>query len=59
MFLAQAAANNSPFVDEKAKLENVRVLEPFLAEMDLLLGVMLSTNRRHRMRQPTSGSLWA
>ena len=40
---AQAAANNSLSVDEKAKLENVRVLEPFLAEMDLLLGVMLST----------------
>lgn len=39
---AQAAANRSLSVDDKAKLEYVRLLEPFLAEMDLLLGVMLS-----------------
>ena len=39
---AQAAANSSLTADDKTKLEYVRVLEPFLAEMDLLLGVMLS-----------------
>lgn len=38
----QAAANRSLTDDDKTKLEYVRLLEPFLAEMDLLLGVMLS-----------------
>lgn len=39
---AQATTNISLATDDKAKLEYVRVLEPFLAEIDLLLGVMLS-----------------
>ncbi len=39
---AQATTNSSLAADDKAKLEYVRVLEPFLAEMDLLLSVMLS-----------------
>lgn len=39
---ALAAANSSLATDDKTKLEYVRVLEPFLAEIDLLLGVMLS-----------------
>lgn len=39
---AEAATQPSLTVDEKAKLEYVRLLEPFLAELDLLLGVMLS-----------------
>lgn len=37
-----AAANRSLTANDKAKLEYVRLLEPFLAEMDLLLNVMLS-----------------
>lgn len=39
---AQAAKHSILADDEKAKLDYVRVLEPFLAEMDLLLAVMLS-----------------
>ncbi len=39
---AQAAANPLLIADDKIKLEYVRLLEPFLAELDLLLGVMLS-----------------
>lgn len=39
---AQAAATPSLTADDKTKLEYVRLLEPFLAELDLLLGVMLS-----------------
>jgi hypothetical protein len=39
---AQAAENRSLSADDKNKLEYVRLLEPFLAELDLLLDVMLS-----------------
>lgn len=39
---AQAAANRSLSSDDRSKLDYVRELEPFLAELDLLLGVMLS-----------------
>jgi len=39
---AQAKAKSTLAADDKAKLEYVMVLEPFLAEMDLLLDVMLS-----------------
>lgn len=39
---AQAAANPLLIADDKIKLEYVCLLEPFLAELDLLLGVMLS-----------------
>jgi hypothetical protein len=39
---AQAATNPLLNADDKTKLEYVRLLEPFLAELDLLLGVMLS-----------------
>ncbi len=39
---AQATANISLSANDKTKLEYVCVLEPFLAELDLLLGVMLS-----------------
>lgn len=38
----QAVADSTLIASEKAKLEYVRILEPFLAELDLLLGVMLS-----------------
>lgn len=38
----EQAANFSLPDSDKAKLEYVRLLEPFLAELDLLLGVMLS-----------------
>lgn len=40
---AQATANTSLSPDEKTKLEYVCVLEPFLAELDLLMNVMLSS----------------
>ncbi|OZY84515.1 hypothetical protein CBP51_15075 [Cellvibrio mixtus] len=39
---ALAAANRSLSIAEKTKLEYVCVLEPFLAEIDLMLSVMLS-----------------
>lgn len=39
---ALAAGRASPAAGDRDKLERVRVLEPFLAELDLLLGVMLS-----------------
>lgn len=39
---ALAVGRSSLAMDERDKLERVRVLEPFLAELDLLLGVMLS-----------------
>jgi hypothetical protein len=39
---AKATANPALAADDKIKLEYVRLLEPFLAELDLLLGVMLS-----------------
>lgn len=39
---AQAASKPTLKEGEKAMLEQVRLLEPFLAELDLLLGVMLS-----------------
>lgn len=39
---ASAAGRASLSVGDRDKLESVRVLEPFLAELDLLLGVMLS-----------------
>jgi hypothetical protein len=39
---ALAAGRASLAADDRYKLERVRVLEPFLAELDLLLGVMLS-----------------
>lgn len=38
----QAASSAQLSPDDKSKLEHVRLLEPFLAELDLLLGVMLS-----------------
>lgn len=40
---AQAATNPLLTAGDKTKLEHVRLLEPFLAELDLLLGVMLSS----------------
>lgn len=39
---ANAAKHTSLAADERDKLKRVQVLEPFLAELDLLLGVMLS-----------------
>lgn len=39
---AQAASNPFLNADDKIKLKYVCILEPFLAELDLLLGVMLS-----------------
>ena len=39
---SQAASKPTLKEGEKAMLEQVRLLEPFLAELDLLLGVMLS-----------------
>lgn len=45
---AQAVVNPLLSASDKAKLEYVRLLEPFLAELDLLLGVMLSAKSQSK-----------